>query len=154
MPNNDAWTNTPTAKGKVTIPVGYHNGSGYVDTTSIYNKGVTDGKATAKKNIKIVMTLVPLGQGEGEGDIPGTTTSQSSNCAIYNIGYKYMDVTLYDAYFDIGVIVDGSSIIAPTTEPKNLTNINISNANEILVYTPKHESPTTNRSRAIVTLHD
>lgn len=43
MTNRGAWNNTPTSKGKVTIPAGYHNGSGYVDTTSVYNAGVTAG---------------------------------------------------------------------------------------------------------------
>ena len=32
--NRGAWTNTPTSSGKVTIPKGYHNGSGYVDTSN------------------------------------------------------------------------------------------------------------------------
>lgn len=41
MTNRGAWNNTPTSKGKVTIPAGYHNGSGYVDTTSVYNAGVS-----------------------------------------------------------------------------------------------------------------
>lgn len=35
MPNNEAWTITPTTSGKVTIPEGYHNGLGYVDTSII-----------------------------------------------------------------------------------------------------------------------
>ena len=37
MANQGAWTNTPTGNGKVTIPAGYHNGSGYVDTSELYN---------------------------------------------------------------------------------------------------------------------
>lgn len=44
MKNNGAWTSTPTGSGKVTIPAGYHNGSGYVDTSSVYTKGYNDGK--------------------------------------------------------------------------------------------------------------
>jgi len=47
MPNKSAWSSTPTAPGKVTIPTGYHNGSGYVDTSAVYNKGITDGKTSA-----------------------------------------------------------------------------------------------------------
>lgn len=50
MVNNGAWSNTPTSKGKVTIPAGYHNGSGYVDSTSVYNKGMTDADARVNKN--------------------------------------------------------------------------------------------------------
>lgn len=51
MPNRGAWTSTPTASGKTTIPSGYHNGSGYVDTSSVYNKGKTDGYNSAPKAI-------------------------------------------------------------------------------------------------------
>ena len=43
MANNGAWTNTPTEEGQVAIPAGYHNGSGYVDTSSVYEKGRADG---------------------------------------------------------------------------------------------------------------
>ena len=50
MANKGAWTNTPTTKGKVTIPAGYHNGSGYVDTTSVYNKGMSDADARVNTN--------------------------------------------------------------------------------------------------------
>ena len=43
MTDNGAWTNTPTSSGKVTIPAGYHNGSGYVDTSSVYEAGYNNG---------------------------------------------------------------------------------------------------------------
>ena len=49
MANKGSWTNTPTSKGKVTVPAGYHNGSGYVDTTSVYNSGVTNGSFSVDK---------------------------------------------------------------------------------------------------------
>ena len=41
MTNRGTWTSTPTSSGKVTIPAGYHNGSGYVDTSSVYSAGQT-----------------------------------------------------------------------------------------------------------------
>ena len=41
MTNRGAWTSTPTSSGKVTIPAGYHNGSGYVDTKEVYNSAVS-----------------------------------------------------------------------------------------------------------------
>ena len=41
MANKGAWTNMPTSSGKVTIPAGYHNGSGYVDTSSVYKAGLS-----------------------------------------------------------------------------------------------------------------
>jgi len=43
MINRGAWTNTPTSSGKVTIPAGYHNGSGYVDTSQVYEIGADEG---------------------------------------------------------------------------------------------------------------
>jgi len=47
MTNNGAWNETPTASGQVTIPAGYHNGSGYVDTSTVYTKGYNSGKSDA-----------------------------------------------------------------------------------------------------------
>lgn len=43
MPNKGAWTNTPTGSGKVKIPAGYHNGNGYVDTSTVYSNGYDAG---------------------------------------------------------------------------------------------------------------
>ena len=47
MTNRGAWTNTPTSSGKVTIPAGYHNGSGYVDTSKVYTAGYNAGESSA-----------------------------------------------------------------------------------------------------------
>jgi len=47
MTNRGAWTNTPTGSGKVTIPAGYHNGSGYVDTATSYTNGYNAGNQSA-----------------------------------------------------------------------------------------------------------
>jgi len=47
MPDNGAWTNTPTESGKVTIPEGYHDGNGYVDTATAYTNGYNAGVAAA-----------------------------------------------------------------------------------------------------------
>lgn len=64
MTNNGAWTSTKTSNGSVTIPEGYHNGSGKVtvnvststatgalDTPSI-NFDTTNGKFTATSKVK------------------------------------------------------------------------------------------------------
>lgn len=64
MTNNGAWTSTKTSNGSVTIPAGYHNGSGKVtvnvststatgalDTPSI-NFDMTTGKFTATSKVK------------------------------------------------------------------------------------------------------
>lgn len=50
MPNNGAWSNTPTVNGKVSIPSGYHNGKGYVDTMSVYNIGYSLGYSDGCEN--------------------------------------------------------------------------------------------------------
>ena len=47
MINRGAWTSTPTSSTKVSIPVGYHNGSGYVDTSVCYSNGVNTGSNIA-----------------------------------------------------------------------------------------------------------
>lgn len=54
MVDRGAWTNTPTSSGNVTIPAGYHNGSGYVNTSTVYNNGYNAGAATGKKYVKVV----------------------------------------------------------------------------------------------------
>ena len=46
MANKGAWTSTPTTSTKVTIPKGYHNGSGYVDTSTVYTNGYNGGLST------------------------------------------------------------------------------------------------------------
>ena len=61
MTNRGAWTNTPTGSGKVTIPAGYHNGSGYVNTATVYtngyNAGVAAGKPTKTQTVSNTYTL-------------------------------------------------------------------------------------------------
>lgn len=54
MTNRGAWTSSPTASGKVTIPAGYHNGRGYVNTVGVYNTGYNAGKASASVNLSKV----------------------------------------------------------------------------------------------------
>lgn len=43
MTDRGVWTSSPTSSGKVTIPAGYHNGSGYVNTSGVYNAGYNIG---------------------------------------------------------------------------------------------------------------
>ena len=43
MINLGPWTDTPTSSGKVTIPAGYHDGNGYVDTSTVYTNGYNAG---------------------------------------------------------------------------------------------------------------
>lgn len=48
MPDNGAWICETTGSGKVIIPSGYHNGSGYVSGEGAYNAGVSAGAAGTK----------------------------------------------------------------------------------------------------------
>ena len=50
MPNKGAWTGATTGSGNVTIPAGYHNGSGHVSGAGAYNKGVTDADNRTNPN--------------------------------------------------------------------------------------------------------
>ena len=45
MPNNGAWSSSTSGAGTVTIPAGYHNGSGGVDCSGAYNAGVAAADA-------------------------------------------------------------------------------------------------------------
>ena len=44
MPNNGAWSASTSGSGSVTIPAGYHNGSGTVSGAASYNQGYANGK--------------------------------------------------------------------------------------------------------------
>ena len=74
MENKGSWTNTPSTQGKVTIPAGYHNGQGYIDTTSVYNKGITEGIAEAIENGTIhsdyIELILVIGYTDGNSNEP------------------------------------------------------------------------------------
>ena len=73
MTNRGAWTNTPTRSGNVTIPAGYHNGSGYVNTATVYtngyNSGVTAADARANVNSVNYQTGYNTGVAAGNANI-------------------------------------------------------------------------------------
>lgn len=48
MPNNGAWSASTSGSGSVTIPAGYHNGSGTVSGSASYNQGYTNGVSSGK----------------------------------------------------------------------------------------------------------
>ena len=72
--NKGAWTNTPTTKGKVTIPAGYHNGSGYVDTTNIYeqafNSGITEAITSGALHSDYMELILVVGYTDGNSNEP------------------------------------------------------------------------------------
>lgn len=78
MTNRGAWTSTPTGSGKVTIPAGYHNGSGYVNTATVYTNGYNAGVAAGKN-----CTITGLRFfGQGTSDVFTETYSITSSMCI------------------------------------------------------------------------
>ena len=115
MPNKGEWTNTPTSKGKVTIPKGYHNGSGYVDTTKVYELGVTDTKkGTAKaENVLTGYTFTNSSGVAISGTMPNkgawtNTPTKSTKVIIpkgYHDGKGYVDTaTVYTNGYNAGIV--------------------------------------------------
>ena len=56
MANQGAWTGATTGSGNVTIPAGYHNGSGYVSGSGAYNAGYSAGVAAGGAGKYVVKT--------------------------------------------------------------------------------------------------
>ena len=73
-----AWTSSPTTSTKVTVPKGYHNGSGYVDTTTVYNAGYNSGTSKIS-NFTMVLTCTGYLY---RSDNPATTRTFSFNLTV------------------------------------------------------------------------
>ena len=100
MTNQGAWTNTPTASTKVKIPAGYHNGSGYVDTSTVYTNGYNAGVTFADGRVNTSSLSYTTGYTEGTSMhvTHGTKTGFVSINEEINVGYKpqyiYMTQTI------------------------------------------------------------
>lgn len=95
MTNQGAWTVTPTTSGKVTIPAGYHNGLGYVDTSSVYNAGKSGiSKATLLSGSSYTSTEtavyvgIALNANDDDFSIPTSASTTGSNLASSTLYYK------------------------------------------------------------------
>lgn len=84
MPNNGAWVTTPTENGNILIPEGYHNGNGYVDTSNVYNAGMSEGAKTLSS---------------GQGILVKNTTSlkTAASSGSTNLGTIYSWTNTYGA---------------------------------------------------------
>ena len=80
MTDRGAWTNTPISSGKVTIPAGYHNGSGYVDTSTLYDEAITNNKP-----VQVSGSFTFEGPGDNEVETDSITLPTS--------GYSTLKVT-------------------------------------------------------------
>lgn len=110
MPNNGAWTSDTTDAGNVSIPAGYHNGSGYISGKGAYNTGykagyndgyaigVDDGMAawiTGSTVDKAICSAVGADARYSKTDSndPGTDTSDYNKT--FSVPYRYNGGTLY-----------------------------------------------------------
>ena len=119
MTNNGAWTSTKTSNGSVTIPAGYHNGSGKVtvnvststttgalDTPSI-NFDTTNGKFTATSKVKT------------SGYISTSETKSASYTITRYLGGEYTPtkasrtVSLTGQYCTGDVVIKGDNNLVP-----------------------------------------
>lgn len=66
MPNKGAWNDSVAMNGSVTIPAGYHNGSGKVSGPSITDNGAWNGSVAMNSSIAI-----PAGYHNGSGKVSG-----------------------------------------------------------------------------------
>ena len=116
--NRGAWTSTPTSSGKVTIPAGYHNGSGYVDTSKVYTAGqstiVTQTKSGGKgvskgSSSSLILTFEQLSKISGVSSISisgvgerlvTTSISISGNTITFKL-YNSSSSTTYTANISV-----------------------------------------------------
>ena len=90
--NRGAWTSTPTSSGKVTVPAGYHNGSGYVDTSKVYNAGQTANNITYKDfTSSVTMNKTVSGQW---GNVSGSSSTSVAYSGYTPIGCGLIKVTI------------------------------------------------------------
>lgn len=63
MTNRGAWTGATSGSGNVTIPAGYHNGSGYVSGSGAYNAGYSAGVSSVNLSSSNVLKKYSSGSG-------------------------------------------------------------------------------------------
>lgn len=79
MPNNAAWSASTSGSGSVTIPAGYHNGSGTVSGSASYSQGVSD----ADGRVNTSSASYNQGYANGKND---TGFNLAANVTIYSWG--------------------------------------------------------------------
>lgn len=80
MANNGAWTGRIGVNGKITIPAGYHNGSGYVDQSITSQGSYTSSLSSARSDDYTLYTRIPQGAyfTNGGSGYPEITTPLST----------------------------------------------------------------------------
>ncbi len=114
MTNNGAWTSSTTGDGNVTIPAGYHNGSGYVSGKTSYNDGYAKGYDAGYAAVPLgdfFEDAVILSSGGGTGSTNAATVGKY---CIYCLGKNGSDnatasINGMDTYWSMsGITGDGS----------------------------------------------
>lgn len=85
MEDRGAWTNTPAGNEKVTIPEGYHNGEGYIDTSECYKKGYDEGVTFADNRVNSENASYKEGYNQGVTYADGRLNIETVS---YKEGYK------------------------------------------------------------------
>ena len=94
MTNRGAWNSSPTASGNVTIPAGYHNGSGYVNTAGVYTAGYNAGKASASVNlsrVSMASTISKKYSGANNTEVRNVAVTISGGYVICTVSVIEMD---------------------------------------------------------------
>lgn len=116
MPNNGAWSASTSGNGSVTIPAGYHNGSGTVSGAASYNSGYANGVASGKGTNATVTILGAAGGAGGVYFSINLTVNSNGTVHVNSITRTGSGGEPYD--FDgvrMGLTItgtDGSSVIA------------------------------------------
>ena len=93
MTNNGAWTSSSSGSGKITVPAGYHNGSGYVDCSGAYNKGVTDADNRTNTNSANYKAGYNAGYANGNNDGKWSVKNGGQNVTLTGVHGAYDDYT-------------------------------------------------------------
>ena len=99
MPNNGAWSASTSGNGSVTIPAGYHNGSGTVSGAASYKQGHDQGynQGVSDADGRVNTSSASYNSGYANGKKSPTVTAKGSA----NVG----NYTSTDFYLANGIIV-------------------------------------------------
>ena len=95
MPNNGAWSASTSGNGSVTIPAGYHNGSGAVSGAASYNSGYANGVSDADGRVNTSSASYNSGYANGRASVSHT------------VRYVFKDGSQYGHCSDFALYVDG-----------------------------------------------
>lgn len=103
MPNRESWGTTINPSGSVTIPEGYHNGSGKVSATNnffinnanlIFRGGNGEGHATSYRTTTQYNNLL-VAYARGEINVNGTYDKRINLGNIQEAGVSINDISIY-----------------------------------------------------------